>query len=116
MGASKNPLARLLHIRDEIDAILSAFKGADVNRYRDDYLLQRGAERALLIISEAAKAVPVDVLRRYPEVDWRGVVQLGNVLRHEYPTVDSTVVWEIVSRKLPELRPVIDRMIRDLTR
>ena len=78
-------------------------------------MLQRGSERALLIISEAAKAIPVELLRRYPEIDWRGVVQLGNVLRHEYPTVDSMVVWEIVTRKLPELGPIVDRMIRDLS-
>jgi uncharacterized protein with HEPN domain len=114
MNASKSPLARLRHIRYEIDGISGALRGVDLNRYLHDYLLQRGAERALLIISEAAKAIPVDLLLRYPEIDWRGVVQLGNVLRHEYPTVDAMVIWEIVTRKLPELSPVVDLMIRDL--
>ena len=115
MNPSKNPLARLQHIRDEIDGISEALSGVDLRRYSDDYLLQRGTERALQIISEAAKAIPIELLNRYPEIDWHGVVQLGNVLRHEYPTVDSTVVWEIAIGKLPELRPVIERMIRDLT-
>ena len=114
MIASKNSVARLRHIRYEIDGISRALEGVDVDRYLGDYLLQRGAERALLIISEAAKSLPGDLLARYPEIDWRGVVQLGNILRHEYPTVDATVIWEIVTRKLPELSPVIDRMIADL--
>lgn len=112
MIASKNSVARLRHIRYEIDGI--SRRWIDVDRYLGDYLLQRGAERALLIISEAAKSLPGDLLARYPEIDWRGVVQLGNILRHGYPTVDATVIWEIVTRKLPELSPVIDGMIADL--
>ena len=46
-------------------------------------------ERALLIISEAAKALPDDLLNQHPSVDWIGVRSLGNVLRHEYHTVRS---------------------------
>ncbi len=108
-------MARVMHIRDEIEGISGAFEGIAFDRYRTNYLLQRGAERALLIISEAAKAIPHDLLDRYPDVDWRAVIQLGNVLRHECPTIDSTVIWEIVTQKLPQMRPVVDQMIRDLS-
>lgn len=38
---------------------------------------------------------------------------LGDVLRHDYNKVDPEVIWEILIGKLPELAPVIERMIRD---
>lgn len=113
MTASKNPIIRLLHIQDEIEGISEALRGIDQARFVGDYVLRRAAERALLIISEATKSLSNDLLKRFPEVDWAGVIGLGNVLRHEYHTVDADTLWEIVTHKLPELAPVIARMIRD---
>lgn len=115
MVASKNPLLRLRHVQEEIAAITAASAGCDRDRYRGDYVLRRATERALLIVSEAVKALPRDLLARYPEVAWQDVANLGNVLRHEYHMIDDETVWEILSRDLPALSLVIDQMIADLT-
>ena len=48
MIARKNPLVRLEHIRDEIVAITGVLQGVSRHKFLDDYLLRRGAERALL--------------------------------------------------------------------
>ena len=109
MAATKNPLVRLGHIQDEIESITRALQDVDQHAFARNYLLLRAAERALLIISEAAKALPQDLLERYPEIDWRGVRGLGDVLRHDYSLVDSDTLWEILSGKVPELAPVIER-------
>jgi uncharacterized protein with HEPN domain len=116
MAATKNPLARLSHMRDEIDGITSALRGVERDAFVESYLLRRAAERALLIISEAAKALPNDLTDRYPAIDWRGVRGLGDVLRHDYERVDAETLWEILTGKLTELAPVIERMIDDVKR
>ena len=116
MAASKNPVVRLHHIEDEIADILAALGTADRDTFLGSYVLRRAAERALLIVSEASKALPLDLLNQYPEVDWVAVRALGNVLRHDYQSVDDATLWEIVSRKLPELAPVVRRMIEELSR
>jgi uncharacterized protein with HEPN domain len=41
---------------------------------------------------------------------------LGDVVRHDYERVDAETLWEILTEKLPELGPVIERMIEDLGR
>jgi uncharacterized protein with HEPN domain len=114
MAATKNPLARLSHIRDEIEGITSALRGVKQDAFVENYILRRAAERALLIISEAAKALPKSLTDRYPAVDWRGVRGLGDVLRHDYERVDAETLWAILTGKLPELAPVIQRMIDDV--
>ena len=114
MPASKNPLVRLGHMRDEIASITAELKDVDHRAFTHNYLLVRAAERALLIISEAAKALPRDLVARYPEIDWRGVRGLGDVLRHDYNVVDTDTLWEILTEKVPELAKVVERMIDDL--
>jgi uncharacterized protein with HEPN domain len=115
MAASKNPLLRLEHMRDEIRLLSASLTAVDRERYVGNYLLRRASERALLIISEAAKALPREMLERYPEADWSAIATLGNVLRHEYHMVDDDTIWEIVSVDLPNLAPIVDRMIHDLS-
>jgi uncharacterized protein with HEPN domain len=114
MAATKNPLARLGHIRDEIEGITAAMRGVERGAFANNYLLRRAAERALLIISEAAKALPKDLTDRYPAIDWRGVRGLGDVLRHDYQRVDADTLWEILTEKPPQLAPVIGQMIGSL--
>jgi uncharacterized protein with HEPN domain len=116
MAATKDALARLGHIRDEIEGITGALRGVEQGVFAKNYLLRRAAERALLIISEAAKALPNSLTDRYPAIDWRDVRGLGNVLRHDYQQVDADTLWEILTGKLPELAPIVERMIADLKR
>jgi uncharacterized protein with HEPN domain len=116
MAATRNPLGRLGHMHDEIEAITVALRDANRDAFVENYLLRRAAERALQIISEAAKALPKDLTDRHPEIDWRGVRGLGDVLRHDYERVDADTLWEILTEKLPELASVIARMIDDLDR
>jgi uncharacterized protein with HEPN domain len=39
---------------------------------------------------------------------------MGNIIRHEYQRVETEVLWRVITHSLPQLAPVIDRMIRDL--
>ncbi|HEX4768116.1 MAG TPA: HepT-like ribonuclease domain-containing protein [Lichenihabitans sp.] len=116
MAASKNPLVRLVHIRDEIDALTAAFDGVTYEAFVTSYVLKRTAEHAVLIISEAARSLDQAVTAPYPVIDWRAIRDVGNILRHEYFSVDPRVPWRIVNHSLPELRPVIQAMIEALTR
>ena len=114
MAASKSPHLRLFHIRDEIDGMASALQNVTFADYQESYTLRRAAERAVQIVSEAAKALPSEMLARHSEAPWNAIIGIGNILRHEYQRVDDRRLWEIVTVHLPELRPVIMAMIDEL--
>jgi uncharacterized protein with HEPN domain len=114
MAATRNPRIRLLHIRDEIEGVLTASAGRSFADYQQSYTLRRSVERALQIISEAAKALPADLCARYPEAPWSAIIGLGNVLRHEYQHIDDRRLYEIVTVHLPALQPVVLGMLGDL--
>jgi uncharacterized protein with HEPN domain len=114
MAASKSPHLRLFHIRDEIDGMASALQNVTFADYQESYTLRRAAERAVQIVSEAAKTLPSEMLARHSEAPWNAIIGIGNILRHEYQRVDDRRLWEIVTVHLPELRPVIMAMIDEL--
>jgi uncharacterized protein with HEPN domain len=116
MAASKNPHLRLLHIRDEIDGVTAAIRGVSFETYRESYALKRATERALQIISEAARALPADLTRKHPTAPWSAIIGIGNILRHEYQHVDDHRLWEIATEHLPPLRGVVLEMLAEIER
>jgi uncharacterized protein with HEPN domain len=114
MAASKSPHLRLLHIRDEIDGMASAPQNVTFADYQQSYTLRRAAERAVQIVSEAAKSLPPEMLAGHSEAPWIAIIGIGNILRHEYQRIDDRRLWEIVTVHLPELRPIIMAMIDEL--
>jgi uncharacterized protein with HEPN domain len=114
MAPTQSPKLRLLHIRDEIGGLEMALADVDFEAYRDSYTLRRATERALQIVSEAAKTLPSELRDGAPEVPWSAIIGIGNVLRHEYQHVDDRRLWDAATVHLPELRPVIERMLAEL--
>ena len=65
---------------DEIDAVLAATKNSSAEEIMDDYLKRRAVERAIQIISEAAKELPPEVRAEEPDVPWASIIAIGNYL------------------------------------
>src|SRR5437868_14942419 len=59
--------------------------------------------RNLEIIGEAAKMIPESIRVEYPNVEWKKIAGLRDILAHHYFEVDLDIVWDIVQNKLPEL-------------
>jgi uncharacterized protein with HEPN domain len=83
-------------------------------QYQRSYMHRHAVERAVQIVSEAAKALPSDYLARYPDAPWTSIVGIGNILRHEYQRLDDKQLWEIATVHLPRLQPVVTQMLTEL--
>lgn len=114
MAASKTPRIRLLHIRDEIDGVATIVSDLSFAQYQDSYLHRRAVERAVQIVSEAAKALPPDLLARYSDMPWSSIIAIGNILRHEYQHLDDKQLGEIATVHFPKLQSTVARMLDEL--
>jgi uncharacterized protein with HEPN domain len=113
---SKNPIRRFEDILDNIDLIKEYTLGFSYDSFAKDRKTQDAVERCLTRISEAAGKMEgsADVL--IPDQPWSEIRAVGNVLRHEYDSVDLLIVWNIVSRDLDSLKGSIEAALQKLRR
>ncbi|MGG6310315.1 HepT-like ribonuclease domain-containing protein [Paenibacillus macerans] len=69
--------------------------------------------RNLEIIGEAARNLSDDVRMKYKEIPWRNMIGLRNILIHEYFGIDESIVWEVATRNLKEIKPGIIKAIQE---
>lgn len=79
--------------------------------FRADPKTVHAVERNLEIIGEATANLPDDLLTRYPQVPWRRMRGLRNILAHEYFGVDLRIIWKTVQEDLPPLVPQLQRIL-----
>jgi len=106
----------LAEISEALNGIAQATAGKTLDDFRSDWLLHHGVERGIEIISEAARHLPDPLLELAPEIPWKQVRGIGNVLRHEYHKTSDPLVWAVVTESLPQLRRAIDRINASLDR
>jgi uncharacterized protein with HEPN domain len=112
----RDVLAVLEEIAGAVEAIREATAGKLFEDFREARIERLAVERAIEIISEAARRLPADLLARHPEIEWHKVKAIGNVLRHEYHRVSARVVWDVIQYELDALERAIRSEIARLSR
>jgi uncharacterized protein with HEPN domain len=113
---SKNPAQRLADILENIEAVCEFTEGMQANDLPGDRKTLYAIVRALEIISEAVRRLPVGIRERHPEIDWTAVAAAGNIYRHEYESVDESLVWHTVQYDLGGLRAMAQAELNRLHR
>ena len=111
---SLSPLEYIHHMLDEIDYILSRISDTDYNSFIRDETLKRAFVRSVEIIGEASKKLPEDIKALQPDVEWRKVSGMRDRLIHDYFGVDYTIVWDVASNKLPDLRRKLQTLLKQI--
>lgn len=86
--------------------------GLSFDDFCKNQLVQDGVVRNLEIIGEAVKHLPKDLQRKHPDVEWKKISGLRDILIHEYFGVDRDIVWDIVINKIPELQEQISLILK----
>jgi uncharacterized protein with HEPN domain len=63
------------------------------------------------IIGEAARNLPDEIKNLAPEIEWKKVVSLRNILAHEYFNITREIIWDIIQNKLPSLKEACSRLM-----
>ena len=114
--AARRIEGRLRHMIEAANAIERLTAGKTVDNYLADPDVAAAVERYLERLSEAARHIPWELKEKHPDIDWRGVADIGNVLRHAYDQVSDRRVWQVVTDDLHPLKSAVEAMIREVDR
>jgi uncharacterized protein with HEPN domain len=94
----------VLHALDAIDAILE-YTGGGRTEFMTDRKTQDAVIRNIEILGQAVKGLTDATRSIDATIPWRQIAGMRDKLIHDYFGVDLTLVWDVVERELPELRP-----------
>ena len=94
----------------KIDSYLS-----DNNISRDEFFsnpyFQDTCAFYCLQIGENANNLSDLFIEQHPEIEWRKVIALRNIIAHEYGAIDLSLLWDIINKNIPELREFCKKLI-----
>ncbi|OLS14584.1 MAG: hypothetical protein RBG13Loki_1775 [Promethearchaeota archaeon CR_4] len=70
--------------------------------------------RALEIIGEAIKKVPVNLRKIYTSIPWKELAGMRDKLIHNYSGVNLNIIWETIKQELPPLLKEFEGVLQDL--
>ena len=104
----RSVLARLADILDAIDGIESSVTGLSFQQFEESWVVLNAVVRGIEVVSEASRHIPEELKSQHPDIPWRKIAAIGNVLRHEYDRIDPDIVWSVIVRDLRPLRAAVE--------
>ena len=106
---------RLKHIAECIGHVIDFLQGKTYDEMKNDVMCYHAVVYNIMIIGEAANLLTKEFRAEHPEVPWREIVDMRNVLVHGYFTTSALFIWETYTKDLPPLRESITRYITELS-
>lgn len=115
-----DPSLCLEKIVDAVSDAQTFLKGVTQDQFEQlperNRITYRALKNAIVEVGEAIKALPKEVCDRHPEIDWRGLVRLRDIVVHCYPKIEMALLWPVLMQEFPMLLSVaneeLDRQAR----
>ncbi len=101
-------------IEDILDAMNKSellVEGFNYSQFEADFRTNFAVVRALEIIGEAVKRLPESLYQEYTEIPWKSMAGMRDRIIHGYDNVDLRIVWDVVKRDIPQIKPKIEKIL-----
>lgn len=102
-------------IRRAIDAIERFTVGVDFESFSNNEEKATAVIKKLEIIGEAVKQIPEEIRSQHPEIPWRAIAGMRDILVHVYWNTDLNLIWQVLQEDLIPLKQAIVRILGDET-
>ena len=104
----------LKDILSAMDSIEAFVEGMSFEEFRADDKTASAVIRKFEIIGEATKNIPDEIRQQYPTVPWKEMAGMRDRLICFYFGVDYKLVWTTIKERLPQVKPDIQCIQKDL--
>jgi len=103
----------LQDIWESILAIEEYTKDCTEDEFNSNRQIQDAVIRRLEIIGEAVKNIDDDFRYKYPQIPWKKIAGIRDIIAHEYFGVKLERVWDVIIKDLPGLRDKIKSIMEE---
>lgn len=110
-----SPRAWQEHVEDILNCarnVQDFTKGMSFESFLDDPRTIRAVAYEFTTIGEAARAIPEEIQKQFPDVPWGRMQGIRNVLVHEYFRVDEDILWEASQEDIPPLIAALEKILQ----
>ena len=100
--------AYLKDILEAAKAIRRFLDGVSLEQFKSNEEKYEAVTRKFEIIGEAARRLSPEARGQFPEIPWKLITAMRNILIHDYDSVDLDVVYETAQRDVPGLITRLD--------
>ncbi len=100
----KDPKIFLEHILQCIERVEEYVEGVTKKQFLESVQLQDSVIRRIEIIGEAVKNIPKQVKDKYPDIAWKEIGGMRDILIHEYFGVDLGLTWKVATKDVHTLK------------
>jgi uncharacterized protein with HEPN domain len=114
MRESLRDIDRLYHIKERIGNVQTFLEGKTFEEMQSDVMCFHAVVYNIMIIGEAANMLTKDFRLEHPEVPWRDIIDMRNVLVHGYYIASPKFVWDTYVNDLPILKQQVENYLNAL--
>jgi uncharacterized protein with HEPN domain len=92
-----------LDIIEAVKKILAYTTGVTLTEFLANDEKQDAVLRRILVVGEATKRLSSEFRQRYPDIPWRDIAGIRDIIVHDYNRVDAETIWDVVQNDLPGL-------------
>jgi uncharacterized protein with HEPN domain len=103
----------LKEILNEINKIDKFTKDIDYETFVSNEMRLYAVIRCLEVIGEGVRQLPEDFKKSHSSLEWRKIVDLRNILIHQYFGIELKIIWDVVKNKIPVLKHYIEEILKE---
>lgn len=105
---------RLLHMLSAMQVIEEGLQTYSKEEILGKKIIYYGFVKQIEIIGEAANMLTHEFRDNHPQVSWRPIVNMRNVLVHDYIHISAEMLWDTITKDIPDLKPHIESFYEEI--
>ena len=99
---------------DAVEEALSFVRDKDREHLDQERMLVLALIKDIEIVGEAASRISDETKQAAPDIPWASITGMRNRLIHAYFDINLDILWQTVSKDLPELSAKLNQVIKTI--